>query len=321
MLNQSPKAMHNKCLYCYQFLDGQNDFHEKCSKQFFGNPQPPILVHTLDEMSELAKHVVNRSVTVPGVQPKLSLSVVKEITKKSEQRLTVVGALGGNYILKPPSLHNPEMPANEHLTMRIAASFGIKVVPSSLIRLKSDELAYITKRIDRTVKGEKIHMLDMFQITEAFDKYKSSMEKVGKALKEYSDRTMLDVLSLFELTFFCYLTGNNDMHLKNFSMIKSQSGWILAPAYDLLNVAIANPEDKEELALTLGGKKKKFNFHHFEQFGNELGLSDKQILGTFKRFSKNKINAIELIHQSFLSESMKQAYLELLEDRFQIFVV
>jgi serine/threonine-protein kinase HipA len=208
------------------------------------------------------------------------------------------------------------MPANEHLTMRIAEAFKIKVVPSSLIRLKSNELAYITKRIDRTPKGSKIHMLDMFQITEAFDKYKSSMEKLGKALKEYSDRTMLDVISLFELTLFCFLTGNNDMHLKNFSIIKSPSGWIFAPAYDLLNVAIANPDDKEELALTLGGKKKKFTRHHFECFGSELGLTNKQIQGTFQRFDKNHTKAIELIHQSFLSDSMKQSYVELLEERY-----
>jgi len=308
--------MQSKCLYCYQPLNGVGDFHESCSKQFFGNSEPPILMHTLDEMSELAKYVVNRSVTVPGVQPKLSLSIVKEITENSKQRLTVVGALGGNYILKPPSIHYPEMPANEHLTMRIAEAFRIKVVPSSLIRLKSDELAYITKRIDRSAKGTKIHMIDMFQITEAFDKYKSSMEKLGKALKDYSDRTMLDVISLFELTLFCFLTGNNDMHLKNFSMIKSPNGWIFAPAYDLLNVAIANPDDKEELALTLAGKKKKITRHHFECFGSELGLTNKQIQGTFQRFEKNSAKAIELIHQSFLSDSMKQSYMELLEERY-----
>jgi serine/threonine-protein kinase HipA len=127
----------------------------------------------------------------------LSLSIEKEIEKNSKQRLTVVGALGGNYILKPPSIHYPEMPANEHLTMRIAEAFGIKVVPSSLIRLKSGELTYITKRIDRTEKGAKIHMIDLFQITEAFDKYKSSMEKVGKAILEHSENTLLDVLTLF----------------------------------------------------------------------------------------------------------------------------
>ena len=309
--------MKDKCLYCYQPLEDARDFHEKCSRQFFGVNEPPRLAHTLEEMTELAKRVVARSITVPGVQPKLSLSVVKEIAGNAEKRLTVVGALGGNYILKPPSEHYPEMPANEHVTMRIAEAFGTKVVPSTLIRLKSGELAYLTKRIDRTQKGDKIHMLDMFQITEAFDKYKSSMEKVGKAILEHSENTLLDALNLFELTLFCFLTGNNDMHLKNFSMIKSPSGWVLAPAYDLLNVSIANSEDTEELALTLGGKKKKLNRRHFEQFGEEFGLTSRQIQGVFHRLEKNKIKAEDWIHQSFLSDSMKKNYLELLDERCQ----
>jgi serine/threonine-protein kinase HipA len=279
--------------------------------------EAPKLAHSLGEMSELAKQVVERSISVPGVQPKLSMSVFKDKKDGPENRLTVVGAMGGNFIFKPPSEYFPEMPENEHVTMRIAEVFGIKVVESSLIRLESGELSYITKRIDRTTNGEKIHMIDMFQITEAFDKYKSSMEKVGKALLKHSENTLLDQLSLFELTLFSFLTGNNDMHLKNFSMIKSPLGWILAPAYDLLNVRIANPEDKEELALTLGGKKKKLTRAYFERFGEGLGLNPKQIQGVFKRFAKNKEKSIYWINNSFLSNRMKEAYLEILEERYQ----
>ena len=308
--------MKHKCLYCYQPLETSGDFHEKCAKHFFGTSEVPILTYSLNDMSELAKQVVERSVAVPGVQPKLSMSMIKEKTDGPENRLTVVGALGGNYIFKPPSEHFPEMPENEHVTMRIAEAFGIKVVESSLIRLQSGELSYITKRIDRTIKGEKIHMIDMFQITEAFDKYKSSMEKVGKALRENSENTFLDLLSFFELSLFSFLTGNNDMHLKNFSMIKTRSGWTLSPAYDLLNVRIANPDDKEELALTLGGKKKKLNRVYFERFGEGLGLTPKQIQGVFKRFEKNKEKAITWIDQSFLSNIMKEAYLEILNERY-----
>ncbi len=279
-------------------------------------PEPPKLDHSLHEMVELAKMVVERSVAVPGVQPKLSMTVMKDLPAGPGSRLTVVGALGGNYIFKPPSEHFAEMPENEHVTMRIAEAFGIPVVESTLIRLKSNELCYLTKRIDRTKTGEKIHMLDMFQITEAVDKYKSSMEKVGKAIKSYSENTLLDSVYLFELTVFSYLTGNNDMHLKNFSMIRTTSGWSIAPAYDLLNVRIVNPEDKEELALTLGGKKKKLTRAYFEQFGEGLELTPKQMEGVFNRFSKNKPTAIKWINNSFLSDEMKQAYLELLEERY-----
>ena len=228
-----------------------------------------------------------------------------------------MGALDGNYILKPPSDRFPEMPENEHVTMRIAESFGIRVVPSSLIRLSSRELCYITKRVDRDETGQKIHMLDMFQITEAFDKYKGSMEKIGKALDSYSSNTLLDKTFYFDLTLVSFLTGNNDMHLKNFSMIESTSGWVLSPAYDLLNVAIVFPEDKEELALTLVGKKKKLKREHFEQFGESLGLNPKQINGAFLRLIKNKSGAIDWVDKSFLSKDRKKAYTAFLESRYK----
>lgn len=309
--------MKNRCLYCYEPIEGELDFHEKCSMEFFGTPTPPEIEYSLDQMDELAKHVVERSITVPGVQPKLSLSIIKETKGNSDTRLTVVGALGGSYILKPPSERFPEMPENEHLTMRISESFGIRVVPSSLIRLSSGELSFITKRVDRKDTGEKIHMLDMFQITEAFDKYKGSMEKIGKALDSYSANTLLDKIFYFELAVFCFLSGNNDMHLKNFSMIENPFGWALAPAYDLLNVAILLPEDTEELALTLAGKKKKLKRQHFEQLGVGLGLTPKQIKGTFNRMIKNKLKAFDWIDRSFLSSEMKYAYKEVLEGRYR----
>jgi len=200
--------------------------------------------------------------------------------------------------------------------MRIAEAFGIRVVPSSLIRLESGELSYITKRVDRAENGKKVHMLDMFQITEAYDKYKSSMEKVGKALHDYSNNTLLDKIFYFELAVFIFLTGNNDMHLKNFSMIEISSGWVLAPSYDLLNVAIVFPEDTEELALTLEGKKKRLKREHFERFGKKLELTDKQIQGVFERMIKYKPKAIEWIGKSFLSDDMKQAYINVFKKRY-----
>lgn len=313
--------MSKKCLYCYQSLGDTavGDFHEQCSVDFFGTEQQPLFEHSLAQMAELAKNVVERSVAVPGVQPKLSLSIVSDtINDGSKGRLTVVGALGGNYIFKPPSDHFSEMPENEHVTMRIAEAFGINTVQSSLIRLQSGELSYITKRIDRTDTGEKIHMLDMFQITEAFDKYKSSMEKIGKALHEYSDNTLLDKLFFLELGIFSFLTGNNDMHLKNFSMIYFNDTWTLAPAYDLLNVAMVNPDDTEELALTLEGKKKKLKWEHFERLGIALGLNQKQLNGITKRFLKNKPIAIKWIDQSFLSKEYKEKYKTVLEERYRI---
>jgi serine/threonine-protein kinase HipA len=312
--------MNKKCLYCYGELseDDQFDYHPKCSFAFFGSKVPPTLNYSLREMNELAKKVVSSHIAVPGVQPKLSLSLIDEtLNRINLKRLTVVGALGGNYIFKPPSTTYPEMPENEHVTMKIAEAFGIQTVPSSLIRLGSGELAYITKRIDRTSDGHKIHMLDMFQITEAVDKYKSTMERVGKALGQYSADTLLDKLRYFELVVFCYLTGNNDMHLKNFSMIKKDEKWVLSPAYDLLNVNLANPSDHEELALNMEGKKRKFTRHNFERFGANLGLNNKQILGVFDRFLKKQPKAKSLIEESFLSQEAKGNYSKIMEQKYK----
>lgn len=312
----------NKCLFCYQLLkDNEIDFHKKCSKKIFGTETAPLLNYTLSEMEFLAKGVIETSISVPGVQPKLSLSFVKEkLEDGTRGRLTILEALGGNYILKPQNVVFPQMPENEHLTMKLAELLGIQTVISSLIRLKSGELSYITKRIDRTA-SRKIHMLDMFQITEAFDKYKSSMEKVGKAVNEYSSNTLLDIVRLYEVTIFSYITGNNDMHLKNFSMILKDEDWVFSPAYDLLNVQLHLPEDKEETALTIGGKKSRLTKVDFINLGLKFGLTERQIQNIFKRFMKAEDKMMELINISFLDEEQKKIYKDLLQQRIQLFNV
>ncbi len=311
--------MNRNCLYCYQTLPdaSSKDFHEACSLAFFGTKQQPDFPYSFDQMDELARSVIERSIAVPGVQPKLSLSMVNSTLDDGKNgRLTVVGALGGNYIFKPPSATFAEMPQNEHLTMRMAEAFGMKTAKSSLIRLKSGEISYITKRFDRTDLGDKLHMIDMFQILEAFDKYKSSMEKVGKAIGRYSNRAVFDKLYFYELTIFSFLTGNNDMHLKIFSMLLENGKWSLSPAYDLLNVAIVNPDDEEELALTLNGKKKKIGLEQLKDLGVKLDLNKKQIGKVFERFEGFQEEAVQWIGRSFLSDDSKSKYAELLEKRY-----
>lgn len=312
--------MNKKCLYCYKDLLSEGDFHPQCSSRFFGSPIPPVLDYTLDEMAELAKQVVESSIAVPGVQPKLSLSFINNILEDGGKgRLTILEALGGKYILKPQNKTFPQMPENEHLTMKLAELCGILVVPSSLIRLKSGELSYITKRIDRRETGEKIHMLDMFQILEAYDKYKSSLEKVFKAVSEHSSNTLFDLLRLFEVIIFSYITGNNDMHLKNFSLILNNEEWSLSPAYDLLNVQLHLPQDIEEMALTINGKNRKLTKSDFINLGLKFQLTEKQILNTFKRFIKVEKKMQQEIQKSFLSAENQAKYIELLENRLLLF--
>jgi len=311
----------NKCLYCYENLsEGKIDYHGSCAKTFFNQEKAPILPYNFSEMEKLAKKAILQSVTVPGVQPKLSLGWIKaEIQDGRQGRLTILDALDGHYILKPQNRSYPQMPENEHLSMKLAELFDIIVVPSNMIRLKSGELCYLTKRIDRESNGNKIHMIDFLQIMELENKYKGTMERLGRLIGELSENTLLDKLRFFELTVFNYIIGNNDMHLKNFSMFYSDIGWVLSPAYDLLNVKIVLPADKEDTAILLGGKKENFNKTYFDRLGENLKLNEKQIRGVYDRLNDWLTKAQELIEKSFLSPDNKAKYLYQVNQRTNIF--
>jgi serine/threonine-protein kinase HipA len=308
----------HKCLYCYEEINGQHagDYHPKCSKSFYGTTHAPALPYRLSEMEKLAKESAELSITVPGVQPKLSLGWIKsELENGHQGRLTIMDALDGNYILKPQNPQYEQMPENEHLSMKLAALFKIDTVPVNMIRLASGELCYITRRIDRNKDGSKNHMIDFLQILELEDKYKGTMEKLGKTIGELSANTLLDKLRFFELAVFNYVIGNNDMHLKNFSMLLSDMGLTLSPAYDLLNVKVILPSDKEDIALLFGGKKMNFTKGYFDRFASVLHLNDKQIRAVYKRLIKWQPAAIQLIDISFLSENNRTAYKALITQR------
>ncbi|MEZ4938881.1 MAG: HipA domain-containing protein [Crocinitomicaceae bacterium] len=310
-----------RCLYCYKELEvGQVDYHPKCVKVFFGTEKAPELPYQLSEMEKLAKSAAEQSVTVPGVQPKLSLGWIKnEFEKGSGGRLTILDALDGHFILKPQNLQYPEMPENEHLSMKLASLFKLDIVPISMIRLASGELCFITKRIDRNSDGTKNHMIDFLQILELSDKYKGTMENLGKEIGILSVNTLQDKLRFFEVTLFSFVIGNNDMHLKNFSMFLSEMGWVLAPFYDLLNVKLVLPKDKDDSALLLGGKKQNFKKGYFDRLGRSLELNDKQINSVYKRLKKWLPDALEMIDHSFLSEAKKREYKNLVVARIGMF--
>jgi serine/threonine-protein kinase HipA len=311
-----------KCLYCYKNLDANNtgDYHPKCIKAFFGTKSAPALPYRLEEMEKLAREAVELSITLPGVQPKLSLGWIKNTLENDHNgRLTIMDALEGLYILKPQNTQYEQMPENEHLSMKLAELFKIEVVPSNMIRLASGELCYLTKRIDRKSDPTKMHMIDFLQIMELEDKYLGTMENLGKTIGELSVNTLMDKLRFFELTLFNFIIGNNDMHLKNFSMWLSEMGWVLSPAYDLLNVKIVLPNDKDETALLLGGKKKNFDKGYFDRFGETLKLNNKQITSVYKKLDSWFLNAIQLIDDSFLNDKNKLQYEELITRRVNIF--
>jgi len=305
------------CLFCYKPLAAnEEDFHPSCSKKIFGQPTPPALPYSEEDLEPLAKKVIQSQTAVTGVQAKLSLHISGNNREASERRFTIVGLWGG-YILKPPTAWYPQLPEVEDVTMHLAQTAKIRTVPHALIRLQSGNLAYITKRIDRTKRG-KLAMEDMCQLTERLteDKYRGSYEQIGKAIQKYSATPGLDVINFFEMVLFSFLTGNADMHLKNFSLLEQPGlGMTLSPAYDLVNTALVNPADEEEMALTLNGRKKKLKKEDFVAAMNTLRVDEKQQDNIFKKMQKALPLWLELIDRSFMSEAFKQQYKTLLAER------
>ena len=303
------EVMSEKCLYCYQELkEGQRDFHPACARRFFGSAAVPELPYSRANINELAREVIQSRTTLTGVQPKLSMDINRG-GRDEPDRLTIVG-LWGRYILKPKSDTYPWLPEDEDLTMHLATLARIQVVPHALIRFSDGELTYITRRIDRDDDGRKYLMEDACQLSERLsaDKYKSSYENVGKLILRYSSMPQLDLVNYWEVVVFSWLTGNSDMHLKNFSLLSLVPGlYTLAPAYDLLNVHLLF-DDPEELALTLDGRKRKVTRQNFVNAMRRTGLDDKVTGNIFAKFAKVQPRWEAFIDQSFLPEDLREAY-------------
>lgn len=305
-----------KCLYCYKELkEGQTDYHPSCAKKLYGVKTAPVLPYNRSQIGELAKRVVRAQTTLTGVQAKLSLDV-NHGQKNEPDRFTIVG-LWGRFILKPQTDAYRSLPELEDLTMHMAEAAKIAVVPHGLIRFDDGELCYITRRIDRQPDGSKTAMEDMCQLSERLTeyKYKGSYEQIAKLIKKYSAVPQLDLVNFWEVVVFSWITGNSDMHLKNFSLYKTPLGFCLTPAYDLLSTLIVMPQDTEELALTLNGKKRKIKRSDFEKAMTASGLSEKVIQNMANKFGKEISKWIDLIDDSFLPNDMKRDYKRLIIKR------
>lgn len=304
-----------KCLYCYQDLEeGMVDFHPQCARRFFGTTAVPAFPYKHSEIKELAKEVVRSQTAVTGVQAKLSMDIEKV---QHETRFTIVG-LWGRFILKPQTELYPHLPELEDLTMHLAEIAHIQVVPHTLVRFADGELCYLTRRVDRTPKGEKIPMEDMCQLSEKLTehKYRGSHEQIAKIIMHYSSAPKLNLVRFWEIVLFSWITGNSDMHLKNFSIYSPFSdNYQLAPAYDLLNILLVMPSDKEELALTLNAKKKKIKAQDFVSAMTNSGLDGKVIQNMFQRFRSAEEKWYDWIENSFLPQEMKTGYTMMIKER------
>lgn len=311
-----------KCLYCGKELGEKNTnqgWHQHCVRDFFGTNELPSIEIDDKHLQSLANKTVDKGITVTGVQKKLSL----HLSKEKNVRLTIVDYPAG-YILKPQSNDFSHLPEYEYVTMQMAKIAKINVVPFSLMQSK-DQYGYITKRIDRDIQDDAVNMYameDFCQLSNRLteDKYKGSYERCAKIIQKYSSLPGYDLSELYMRLVFCFITGNSDMHLKNFSLIEQKPGnrrFALSKAYDFLPVNIIMPSDTEEMALTLHGKKRNLRRGDFIKFAKHIGLSTHIAENLIQAITKKENQYVNAIKESYLIDAEKKKYVTLLKERIQ----
>jgi len=294
-------------------------WHSSCIKNFFGTSLLPDIDVSEEILNRIALDSTNKGYTVPGVQKKLSL----HLTDEAEPRLTLVNYPTG-YILKPQTDEYAALPEMEYLVMQMAKLSGIKTVPFALIRMHSqnDALSYITKRIDRLF-GKMLAMEDFCQLDGRLteDKYRGSYERCGKIISKYSAKSGLDLTELYLRVVFSFAVGNSDMHLKNFSLIENPENlneYSLSAAYDMLSTNIIIPTDREQLALTLNGKKQNIRKKDFIIFSKTIGIPEKSAQKMIEKITKLKGKYVEMCVSSYLPDDMKEELTKLIIQRIGV---
>lgn len=307
-----------KCLICYKPLEKlEINYHKKCLKKEFGLKQLPTVNIDEKKLKKYAKKLIETNTAITGVQPKLSLWLE---ASKQNVRFTMVDNKS-NFIIKPASEKYQSLPENEDLCMHLASELNIKTAKHSLIRMPSDNLAYITQRFDR-VNNKKMASEDLCQLTESLTehKYRGSYEKTGKIIRQFSSQPGLDIITFFELLLFSYIIGNADMHLKNFSMLENIDGsFTFSPAYDLLSTFLVIDNETEQMSLTINGKKNKIKKTDFDMLAKNLSLNEKQRDNSYKNFIRKKENIEWWIQNSFLPGHQKENLQKLIDTRIKIF--
>ena len=297
----------NRCFLCVKKIDTDANMHQTCIKNLFGVSYIPKIDIALDEITIKAQEMADK-LSISGVQAKLSM----KLDKKSKKLITA--ATGGEYILKPQITTYKEIPENENLCMTIADQIKIDVPAHTLLMLKDGSYAYLVKRFDRR-DGNKINQEDFCQVLEKTkkEKYNGSIEQIANKLKEKSEIPNLDIQYLYERTLLSFIIGNGDAHLKNYSINYTTLDNIrLSPAYDIVSSRLVIPNEKEEFALSINGKKNKLKIEDFITFANKLNIPQKI---TDNMLSKKQL-FFDLINDSQLSPDYKEKLSEIVSERF-----
>ncbi|WP_010302261.1 HipA domain-containing protein [Candidatus Odyssella thessalonicensis] len=311
-----------RCPITYEELSKEEDSYSQKGLRLLSRQLTDLAPFPYSQAEQLEQaKMMAAKLSIQGVQPKISATLN---SKKQQFEIT---ELGGTFIIKPQNFMWPHLPENEDLTMRLAATVGIDVPLHGLIYCKDGSLSYWIRRFDRpSLKSPLKHKLpveDFAQLSGATrdTKYRSTMEKVAKIIEEFCTFPALEKEKLFRLTLFNFLVGNEDMHLKNFSLITVDNIISLSPAYDLLNTTVAMQNGAiEEIALPINGKKNKIIRHDFiDYFGQQrLGLHRNTVTSILKDMEQQLDHWQHLIRISFLPAPFITAYQELVASRSQV---
>lgn len=311
--------------------EGYDTYSPTAIKRLFDDHRvSPFLDYTPiddDSHSETQEEFLHNQehISLSGVQPKYSMVIrggKLVLTREGEQ---------GRYILKPKLSdfrNRVHSPANEHLTMQIASQvFGIETAENGLCFFQGGEPAYIAKRFDVKPDGTKWRKEDFASLaglsTENGGKnFKYGLltyEECGDLIRKYLPAWRVEMLKFFDLVVFNFLICNGDAHLKNFSVLETESGdFRLAPAYDLINTKLH--VDDGIFALEKGLLKadtERFmpmgfvRGATFMEFGRRLGLPEKMIRRELDRFCASYSLLDKLIANSYLTEELKESYREM----------
>jgi len=302
-----------RCPITYEAIAAEEDYSERGLRLL--SPQLKNLSPLEMSAAELRLEAIARAgkMSIQGVQTKLSAQL-----KIKEHQFQLVDN-NGRYILKTQSEYYPQLPENEAITMSLAAAIDIEVPTHGLVYSKDNSMTYFIKRFDRAGQHKKLAVEDFTQLSglDRDTKYESSMEKVANVIANYCTFPKIEFVKLLKLTLFNFLVGNEDMHLKNFSLITRNNTVTLSPAYDLLNSTIAQENSQEEIALPIHGRKNNLTKRDFiDYFASErLELNQTVITEVIQKIQQALPGWQQLIRHSFLSKAMQQRYLDLLQAR------
>lgn len=307
--------MIKRCLFSYEIINKNENYSQSSLRKLHRqlkclDPFP----YSREEQLETAKKMAVK-LSIQGVQPKLSVDLnLKTSSFELCQR-------GGKFIVKPQVAGYAALPENEDLSMRLARLAGVEVPWHGLLLSKDGGLSYVIKRFDRLSRNKKLAVEDFSQLIGATrtTKYLASMERLAEVIEDFCTYPLVEARKFFRQSLFSFLIGNEDLHIKNFSLIKRGGKVQLSPAYDLVNSTLAlNGNAEEEMALELSGKKKGFIRSDFEVYASQhLYLTDKVINSEIEALLGLKQNWSDLIDVSFLNIEDKKKYKTILFERIE----